>query len=395
MEGLKMADNSNHEIKKHKKKHKKKHRKHEEEAEPANVEPDSKVSIKQESAALDESPETTKPHDEELAANTNFTPEADPVAPQWTHEDKVRLLEEVQKFASNFNRRNFSCFRVEWNKISMEGFTQIQLQEEYKRLTKRVRKLRTIGEIVADAQQILQETKDGSRAPLIKKDKGPSKPVNSFMMFCKAKRPSLVEKHPELGFAEIHKKICERWKVTSSSKREKYVKKYEKAKLLYAEELKKFQEEQLSQIKKPLAAYDMWKLERQRDKDLDGDEIEDDFLVEWDNLPNSMKKGWIQAANSERERYDSEIACITQSHSKVKKSTKSTEKDTSTSDEAQGQKPGKKNRSSNNGHQKSPPTSQKRKSDDSNTADESPRKKVSKQPESSPEKDSESSSDDE
>ena len=186
------------------------------------------------------------------------------------------------------------------------------MQEQYKMLTKKVRKSRSVLEIVEDAVTLHKENRHKEGMRLLSKNRKFSKqPPNAFSIFCKAKRASLVEKHPELKFSEIHKKLCERWKELAEDKREKYVSKAEKAKLEYYEEVKKFHDQQISMIKKPMSAYTLWKSERLQDEDIDGDETENDFVVEWENLAKSTKKGWLQAASSEKEKYDLEVVNIT------------------------------------------------------------------------------------
>ena len=191
------------------------------------------------------------------------------------------------------------------------------MQEHYKMLTKKVRKTRSAQEVVDDALVLHKQEK---HLPS-KKKKISKQPPNAFSIFCKAKRASLVEKHPELKFGEIHKKLCERWKELPDDKREKYVSKAEKAKEEFYEEMKKFLEQQISQIKKPMSAYDLWKLERMEEEN--GDETESDLLLEWGNLPKSTKKGWLQAAASEKDKYDLEVMNITKGNGhEVKTSSK-------------------------------------------------------------------------
>ena len=392
-----MADESDTEMKKRRKKHKKKHKKREvlNVVDPSNEEAIGSHALEVvNSPPMNNSPEIMKPRQEELAAKTKT-----PVPREWTFEQENRLLREVEQFASNSNGKGI-LYRVEWSKISLEGFSKAEIQKQYKKLTKKVRKIRTVQEIVSDALQLHKEgdRKSAHLKPTKKEEKGPAKPMNAFMLFCKAKRPSLVEKHPELSFAEIHKKMCERWKVLDESKRQKYVKKYEKAKLKYLEELEQFQEKQLSEIKKPLSAFDMWRLER-AEEGLNDNETDEDFLVEWDSMPKSMKKGWIQAEANERERYESEVNSITKNKKKTKQYVKLMENDTSTSDELGGDKSQIiQVETSVHMHQSSPSKkapSQKRKMDTSNKMeDDYPLKKVSKQHSSSSEEERGSSDED-
>ena len=178
------------------------------------------------------------------------------------------------------------------------------MQDKYKILTKKVRKIRSVLEITEDAIILHKQRKF---VPIKSSRK---QPPSAFSLFCKAKRASLCEKHPELKFVEVHKKLCERWKELADEKRQKYVKKAEKAKSIFYEEMKKVYEEQVSKIAKPLSAYDLWKSERLQDEDLDGTETENDLLVEWESLPKSTRKGWLQAAASSREKYESEVENI-------------------------------------------------------------------------------------
>jgi hypothetical protein len=185
------------------------------------------------------------------------------------------------------------------------------MEEKYKALTKKVRKTRSVHEMVDDALLLLKEPKQSPAVPVRKVKKVKKQAPNAFSIFCKAKRPGLVEKHPELKFGAIHKKLCERWKDLSADKREKYVSKAEKAKEEFYAEIQKLQEQELSRIKKPMSAYNLWKSERMEDEDVDGDWSESELQLEWENLPKSTKKGWLQAAASEKEKYDLEVSNVT------------------------------------------------------------------------------------
>ena len=69
------------------------------------------------------------------------------------------------------------------------------MQEKYKILTKKVRKVRSVQEITEDA--II--THKGIKTVPVKSRK---QPPTAFSLFCKAKRPGLCEKHPELKFVD-------------------------------------------------------------------------------------------------------------------------------------------------------------------------------------------------
>ncbi len=276
------------------------------------------------------------------------------------------------------------------------------MQEQYKTLTKKVRKSRSVQEIVDDALTLHKEEK---HLPSSKNKKFSKQPPNAFKIFCQAKRASLVEKHPELKFAEIHKKLCERWKDLSEDKREKYVSKAEKAKVEYYEEMKKLQAEQVSQIKKPMSAFDLWKSERLQDEDIDGDETENDFLLEWEKLPRSTKKGWVQAAASEKDKYDMEVMTITGSKGKKMKKVsdkksvaETTTKEESASEEHQQsssslEESGLKRKLNSSGQGAKSPVKKAIKKEPESS--DSPLKKaIKKEPESSDSESSESSSDD-
>lgn len=365
-----MADNLNHETKKNKKKHKKKHKRQDEDT--AEMEDSHSKEVQQPSTPK-KSP--TKQNTPEQSVEQKMALKRCKVSHrEWSLDEEEKLLKEVEKFALSCKEKN-SKF-VNWSEIEMEGFTLAEIKEQYQKLTKKVRKFRTVGEVVADAQLLHKGKIEQSKVVLSKntRDKGPAKPMNAFMLFCKAKRASLVEKYPKLSFGEIHRKMCERWKELPDTKREKYAKKYEKAKLQYVVQLEQYKEEQLQGIKKPLSAFDMWKLEKEADEKNDN-EIEEDYVVEWESLPNSMKKGWLQAAASEKERYESEVSHIKDSQPKRKKNAESV--DASTSDE-----PGdgnKKTEVPNDNGQSSPSkkkSNKKRPLNTSSKSDEAPSKKV-------------------
>lgn len=171
---------------------------------------------------------------------------------------------------------------------------------KYKSLTKKVRKFRSAAEIVEDALTLHEEKvrKKNGEDPLTSKTKSKRHPPTAFNIFWRSKRVTLIQKHPELKFAEVHKKICQKWKELSVERREKYMRKAEKAKKEFYEDIKKNNEEKISQIKKPLSAYNMWKSERVDDNNVEC-VSEKDLVADRDNLSKSTEKGLVQVAASE------------------------------------------------------------------------------------------------
>ncbi|XP_028397407.1 nucleolar transcription factor 1-A-like [Dendronephthya gigantea] len=263
---------------------------------------------KQKQSTLKPSPDVKE---ESKRSPEKMAPTPSPIQPllkqEWTDDQEHKLLENVKMYASKLTGRVRHSQRVNWSNVEkVDNFTETEIQEKYKELTKRVRKTRSVSEIIEDALTLHAEKQN--TPPKIRK-LGKQRP-SAFSIFCKAKRSGLVEKYPDLKFMDVHKRLCQRWKDLSEDKRKIYIEKAEVARIEYDEEMRKFNEKRISALKKPMSAYDLWKTERLQDDSFEGDETESDFLLEWENLPKSNKNGWVRTAAFEQEKYDSKVRSI-------------------------------------------------------------------------------------
>ena len=74
----------------------------------------------------------------------------------------------------------------------------------------------------------------------LKDENAPKRPKSAYMFFSEKKRAEIREEQPDLKMTEISKVIGERWKEVSPESKAKYVKKAEKDKERYQEELKDY-----------------------------------------------------------------------------------------------------------------------------------------------------------
>lgn len=191
-----------------------------------------------------------------------------------------------------------------------------------------MRKTRSVLEISDDA--LILHSEKMNTPPEVRK-LGKQRP-SAFSVFCTAKRSGLIEKYPDLKYMDVHKRLCQRWKELSDDKRKIFIDKAEKAREEYDEEMRKINEKKVSALEKPMSAYDLWKTERLKDDGIDGDETENDFFLEWENLPTSRKTGWRRLAAHEQDKYDAQVRSITGKYSRKRKSVKTTEDKKNVSD---------------------------------------------------------------
>eukprot|EP01025_Chloroclados_australasicus_P060471 TRINITY_DN7764_c0_g2_i1.p1 TRINITY_DN7764_c0_g2~~TRINITY_DN7764_c0_g2_i1.p1 ORF type:complete len:178 (-),score=36.81 TRINITY_DN7764_c0_g2_i1:202-735(-) len=75
----------------------------------------------------------------------------------------------------------------------------------------------------------------------VKKDKNaPKRPLSAYLMYSNEKRNAVKEKHPDLTFTEIPKKIAEMWKALSAAEKQPYENMAADNKKKYEKEMEKY-----------------------------------------------------------------------------------------------------------------------------------------------------------
>ncbi|KAG9292317.1 hypothetical protein G9A89_009129 [Geosiphon pyriformis] len=88
--------------------------------------------------------------------------------------------------------------------------------------------------------------KKAKRPKKIKDPNAPKRPMNSYMEFCRAKRPEIRKENPDLKYVDIGKILSEMWRKMSDSEKEPYHEAVRISKERYAEQCKAYQASQVT-----------------------------------------------------------------------------------------------------------------------------------------------------
>ena len=225
-----MADDLHHEEKKAKKRKEKRI----DEGASATPKEESIPSKRKKSNASEHAPIANK--EEKVSADQNGTSSNEAV-PVWSLELDGKLLETIETVISDgvsTNKTSKGIFikAINWDKVSkaFEDMTKEQVHSRWNFLSSKVRKTRTAEEVLKDVQYLhdkrMTNPPESTKKPASKKSgvdpELPKKPMTSFFLFIKEKRPRLHEKYPELSNTELTKKLGKKWQELPEEKKQKY-----------------------------------------------------------------------------------------------------------------------------------------------------------------------------
>ena len=127
---------------------------------------------------------------------------------------------------------------IDWkavaDKFRDEKSVELEVKDvrgRWEEITKKVRKLRSIPEMLDDVKRNVK----------LHLDTIPKKPMSSYALFCNSKRPRLVEKYPKMNFIELNQRMAKKWREMPAEKKAKYEQRALKKKEKYEEEMKEWE----------------------------------------------------------------------------------------------------------------------------------------------------------
>ena len=158
----------------------------------------------------------------------------------WNDEADIELIRLIEE---NVNKRVRSRPKyifpkhVDWKGIaeSMKSGTSydidsVSLRARWDELSKQVRKLRTVPEMIDDVK----------KATKFHFDRIPKMPLTAYQLYSMSKRPQVREKYPDMPFIEMSKRLGKKWRELPVEKRKKYEKRAQERKEEYVERLKEW-----------------------------------------------------------------------------------------------------------------------------------------------------------
>ena len=239
---------------------------------------------------------------------------------------------------------------INWIKVA-EGFSRGSdvhvdvdfVKARWKQLTAKIRKLRTVEEIIGDIEldqanpkeKRSLRTKVGQKRRYIEtlpeNERPPKRPVSAYILFCNSQRPKMHRKYPDMKETDIMKQLGRKWHDLKPSKKEKYTKKTEQAKIQYAEEFKAWSElhpdlhEQMLNVgktkavhenqrppKRPPSAFLLFCSSKrthlcEKYPDMKETDIMKELGKKWNSLTPSRKEKYIKRAGKAKVKYAEEF----------------------------------------------------------------------------------------
>jgi len=143
-----------------------------------------------------------------------------------------------------------------------------------------------------------------------KKKSGPTKPLNSYMFFCKDKRQKLKEQG--IKNTEILRELGRQWKELSEKKKKPYIEQSERDKERYKEEMKEYipdgedspkksKKEKKTGPKLPLGSFMLFRKDKYEEVKSDNPDMKQPDIMKklgemWKNLKDKQKKKYTDAA---------------------------------------------------------------------------------------------------
>nr|XP_009857508.1 transcription factor protein isoform X2 [Ciona intestinalis] len=169
-------------------------------------------------------------------------PEPGEVSSDW-NQDTINSL--LAKMLSNIPRPDNMKYssmldKVSWKDVSFENFTPEQCKMQWNKLSREIRKFRTLTELVEDVREYIRDPYKGQ----IKKHPDyPKRPLTPYFRFFMEKRDSFATQHKDLTNLEVTAELSKIYRSLPQKQKEKYVQDWKKETAEYKVYMKKFREE--------------------------------------------------------------------------------------------------------------------------------------------------------
>uniref|UniRef100_A0A182Q6K6 HMG box domain-containing protein n=1 Tax=Anopheles farauti TaxID=69004 RepID=A0A182Q6K6_9DIPT len=152
----------------------------------------------------------------------------------WSRDDYDKLLSKLRaNVPVDIKSYKYTLMAIDWEQVAFGKHSPKEVEEVTKALVQKIRKFRTLSEMVEDIPAI------GAK---IVKAALPKKPPSAYNLFMKEKYAFYKEKYKGTGI-NLMKKLAEEFAALSNKKKRKYEQMAEQAKEAYKAELEKFYRE--------------------------------------------------------------------------------------------------------------------------------------------------------
>lgn len=238
----------------------------------------------------------------------------------WSHDDVVTLFNNIeaqlpQTDTIKFDRR---LDQIDWELIKFKNFLPEECKDYAKSFIQKIRKYRTLSEVVSDAKFQLDNPNTDLKTGKVNYPDKPKKPTTAFFRYFIDRRSKYQSQNPSLNQSELAKLIANKFSTLSEKKKAKYIRDYEKEKAEYDEKMKKFRHDHPELLKdkqirkagpsKPLKPFDIYFASRSKKYDEPNSKETSELIrSSWNNLSDIKRFKWIKRSIQDQKRYKDEL----------------------------------------------------------------------------------------
>eukprot|EP00063_Salmo_salar_P039280 XP_014014115.1 PREDICTED: nucleolar transcription factor 1-like isoform X2 [Salmo salar] len=241
----------------------------------------------------------------------------------WGREDLIKLLHGIKE---NIPKGDMSIYTkgertLKWDKVAFGSYSPQMCHQKWKELSKKVRKIRSLTELVTEAEVAFENPFQGKNWRI--HPDFPRRPTPPNSIFFRENHETFEKQQPEMTTSELFKLIRGKYNELPEHEKAKYVATFQKEKEMYEKSMRKFRKEYsggkkvrrdcLKNMSEPLTPHGLWYRHERRiflqanpDKKVDCIRQSIEQKTRWSKLPDKEKLKWINRSLEQQTQYEEE-----------------------------------------------------------------------------------------
>ncbi|XP_018416692.1 PREDICTED: nucleolar transcription factor 1-B-like [Nanorana parkeri] len=250
---------------------------------------------------------------------------------QWSQEDMLTLLETMKSLLPGQDSSYFKTTEshLDWNKLAFKNYTGSMCRQKWTEIANKVRKFRTLTELIQDAEQHVKNPYKGKN--LKKHPEFPKKPLTPYYRFLMEKKAKYAKLYPEISHADFTRILSKKYKELPEHKKMKYIQDSQREKQDFERNLARFREghlglwqntKTLDIPEKPKTPQQMWYDHKRtvylkQNPDASTKDVKDVLGKQWSQLSDKKHLKWIHKALEQQKLYENAMREFIEKHPEV------------------------------------------------------------------------------
>ncbi|KAJ7984434.1 hypothetical protein DPEC_G00354800 [Dallia pectoralis] len=237
----------------------------------------------------------------------------------WSRENQKKLLGRIQKNINAAEKKSVYTKgerMLAWDKVAFHPYTSEMCQKKWKEVSQKIRKMRCLSELVAEAEAALENPFQGQNSKI--HPDIPKRPTAPNSIFAKENFQTFKKTHAEMTNAELFTILNKKYTALPEHKKAKYIEIFHNEQNMYAKAMSRISNEysgvnkarrdRFKKGKGPLTPRGLWyrherKMFLQANPDAKGESIRQSIesKMRWSQLPKIEKVKWIRLSLEQEE----------------------------------------------------------------------------------------------